>query len=81
MKTTIDIASNIMERAKDVAHADGVTFRELVEEGLLLAVRQREVRVHKPIKPVTVKGKGKHEAFRYAAWEQIRDAAYQGRGA
>lgn len=81
MKTTIDIAGNIMERAKGVARTDGVTFRELVEEGLVLAVRQREARTQKPVRPVTVKGKGLSESFRHGDWEQVRNAIYHDRGA
>lgn len=69
-----------MERARGVAHADGVTFRELVEEGLLLALRQRESMARKPLKPVTVKGRGLQEAFRNGGWEEIRNAAYRGHG-
>lgn len=80
MKTTIDIADNIMERSRQVVQAGNVTFRDLVEEGLLLVIDRREQAKKKQIKPVTVKGNGLSDAFRNASWDQIRHAAYEGHG-
>lgn len=81
MKTTIDIADNIMERSKQVARREKSTFRDLVEEGLLLVIERRSQARAVKIKPVTMKGNGLSEAFQNASWEQIRQAAYQGHGA
>lgn len=80
MKTTIDIADNIMERSKQVARAEKSTFRDLVEEGLLLVIERRTQSKKTEIKPVTVKGNGLTAEFRGASWSQIRQAAYEGHG-
>lgn len=81
MKTTIDIADNIMERSKQVARREKATFRDLVEEGLLLVIDRRTNSKKIKIEPVTVKGKGLTKEFRNASWEQIRQASYRGHGA
>lgn len=80
MKTTIDVAGNILVRSRDRARRDGLTLRELVEEGLELALAERERRRRAPVKPVTFRGRGLAPEFRRARWARIRDAAYQGRG-
>lgn len=81
MKTTIDIADHIMEESKALARARQLTFRELVEQGLLLALEQQRSHQPKSILPVTVKGNGLSPDFRKAKWSHIRDAAYEGHGA
>jgi hypothetical protein len=81
MKTTIDIADNILERSRQLAKKKKTTLRDLVEEGLLLVIDQNSKAANVEIRPVTVKGNGLSEAFRNASWEQIRQAAYQGHGA
>jgi len=80
MKTTVDIADNIMEMSRQTARVENVTFRELVEEGLMLVVERHAHAQKQRIKPVTVKGTGLSEAFLNAPWSQIRQAAYEGHG-
>lgn len=81
MKTTVDIADNIMERSRRLVHSEHVTFRELIEEGLLLAIQARQkAQIGKKVLPVIVKGRGLSPEFRNASWSQIRQAAYQGHG-
>ncbi len=80
MKTTIDIASNILECSREAAREDHTTLRELVEEGLELVLAQREARRRVAIRPVTFRGRGLAAEFRRASWSRIRDAAYEGRG-
>ncbi len=41
MKTTIQIADALFLRGKEVAAAEGTTFRALVEEGLRIALQRR----------------------------------------
>ncbi len=81
MKTTIDIADHIMEQSKAVARERRVTFRELVEQGLLLAIDDQRANSPTSIAPVTVKGKGLSPTFQKANWDVIREAAYKGHGA
>lgn len=80
MKTTIDIADNIMERSRQVTRAEKTTFRDLVEEGLLLVIDRRTKAKKTKIEPVTVKGNGLTDAFVNAPWSQIRQATYEGHG-
>ncbi len=80
MKTTIDIASNILERSRELARREGTTLRSMVEEGLELVLERRQARRRTPVKPVTFRGKGLTPQFRNAGWDRIRNAAYEGRG-
>ncbi len=80
MKTTIDIASNILQQSREMARRDNVTLRELVEEGLDLVLARRRARRKVTIRPVTFRGRGLTPAYRRVSWTRIRDAAYEGRG-
>lgn len=81
MKTTIDIADDLFQRGKDLAERENRTFKNLVEEGLHLALEKHNAK--KPIawKPITFKGKGLSPEFQNVGWEKFRDAIYEGRGA
>lgn len=81
MKTTIDIADNIMMRSRELARKEKSTFRDLVEEGLLMVIDRRSKTEAVHVKPVTVKGRGLTDAFQNASWQQIRQASYEGHGA
>ena len=74
MKTTLDIADDLFLRTKSVAVKRGMTFREMVMQGLSLALESEHGAVK--IKPVTFKGKGLTPEFQNAGWSKIRDAAY-----
>jgi Arc/MetJ family transcription regulator len=80
MKTTIDIADPLLERAKRLAAQQSTTLKELVEAGLRHVLRERQRAVAFQLRDVRVQGRGLKEPFRAAAWEAIRDAAYEGRG-
>ena len=58
MKTTIDIADDLLLRVKKLARQYGITLRELVEEGLHNSLERREHRAPFRFQPVTAKGKG-----------------------
>jgi len=81
MKTTIDIADNLLSRAKAAAHRDQTTLRSLVEEGLHTVLVQRSKAVPARIRPVIVKGRGLTREFQNASWDQLRDEFYRGHGA
>lgn len=81
MKTTFDIADNILARSRSFARRRGVSLKELVEEGLELALERREKLVSKKIKPVTFKGNGKNPEFQSSSWSEIREEIYRGHGA
>ncbi len=64
MKTTIDIAPELMERTKRLAHLEKTTFRELVDEGLRLVLLGREGQGLRRVEPVTVGGRGRRPEWR-----------------
>ena len=82
MKTTIEIADDLFERAQRVAQKEKTTFRALTERGLRLILAEKTNRSPKKLPPlVTVSGKGLSPEFKNAGWDKIRDEIYQGRGA
>ena len=74
MKTTLEIADDLLLRAKKTAKQRGVTVRSLVETGLAMALQQPMAKA--AVKPVTFRGKGRQEALASASWETIRDSIY-----
>lgn len=79
MKTTIEIADDLFERAQRVARKEKTTFRSLTEQGLRLVLNQKESRPEKLPPLVTVPG-ALSEEFQHAPWATIRDEIYKGRG-
>jgi len=80
MKTTIDIADDLLFRSKQVSKERGVTLRELLSEGLVYVLEKRSATPATRVQAVTFKGKGLAPEFKQAAWGVIRDAAYEGHG-
>jgi predicted transcriptional regulator len=81
MKTTIEISDNLLGRTRRLAHRQHRTLRSLMEEGLTRILEDGEGHEAAKPKPITFKGKGLSPEYRDADWRQLRDAAYQGRGA
>jgi len=74
MKTTIDIADPILRKAKRVAGEEGVTLRELAEEGLEMALQKRASRKAREFRLVTF-GDPKREPVSLD-WEALRGLVY-----
>lgn len=81
MKTTIEIADDLFERAQRLARKEKTTFRALTEQGLRLVLKERQSKPRKLPPLVTVRGNGLTDQFKNASWERIRDEIYRGRGA
>ncbi|MCU0784886.1 MAG: DUF2191 domain-containing protein [Verrucomicrobia bacterium] len=81
MKTTIEIADDLFERAQRVARREKTTFRSLTEQGLRLVLRGRQNKPAKLPPLVTVRGRGLTDEFKNVSWDKIRDELYRGRGA
>lgn len=81
MKTTIEIADPLLNRAKQVAAAEGVTLRELVEDGLRRVLEEREKRGAFRLRRATFRGQGLQPDVAEGSWQRLRDLAYEGRGA
>jgi len=81
MKTTIEIADDLFERAQRVVRKEKTTFRSLTEQGLRLVLKDKQGKAKKwKWKPVTFRGTGMTDEFKNAGWEKIRDEIYRGRG-
>ena len=81
MKTTIEISTPLLRRARKLAARQGTTLRTLVEEGLTQAVEARERAAHAGYEPLVFTGTGMNPEFEAGGWDKIRDAIYGDRGA
>jgi hypothetical protein len=70
MKTTVEIADDLLIRAKNRAKAQRITLQSLIEEALTMTLNQP------PITPVTFKGNGLSREFEDASWDKIRETIY-----
>jgi hypothetical protein len=83
MKTTIDIADPLLERARAVAREQGVTLRELVETGLVRILAERTGSVAVPFRLRDAAFRGGHglqDAYAGVDPALVLTAAYEGRG-
>lgn len=81
MKTTIEIADELLQRAQRAARERDTTLRALTEEGLRLVLKQPVRAGKKRIPPlVTMKGRGLSPDFKNASWAGILAASCEGRG-
>ena len=78
MKTTVEIADSLFAEAKAYTEAHGLSFRELVEEGLrsTLQGRQRSAKRFR-MRDGSFRGQGLQADL---SWPEIRRQIYEGRG-
>ena len=82
MKTTMEIADDLLLKAQEMAGAEKTTLRALAERGLRLVLNENDKRQTRwKWKPVTFKGRGLSAEFEGGNWEKLRDEIYRGRGA
>jgi hypothetical protein len=81
MKTTIDIADPLLQRAKRAAALEGTTLKALIERGLhrVLAEPAASDAAFK-LRHASFKGDGLRSELHGADWAQVRDLAYGGHG-
>jgi hypothetical protein len=80
IKTTLEIADALLQKAKKLASEDRTTLRALVEEGLRKIFSERERKGGYRVRKATFRGKGLHRDVKEGSWERIRDLIYEGRG-
>ncbi len=76
MKTTVEIADDLLLRLKRQARRDKKTLRALLDEALrqrLAAPDPQAFRLRKR----AFKGKGRHPDVAEGAWETVRDRIYR----
>jgi hypothetical protein len=81
MKTTLEISSPLLRRAKRVAAARGITLRALVEEGLTHALAREAGEKPAPAPLPAFGTGGLTPEYQGVGWYKVRDAIYEGRGA
>lgn len=76
MKTTVEIPDPLFRRVRRHCAEKDVSFREFVEQGLLLALDDAQRSKRFRLKPFGFDGDGRqiHD------WEEIRELIYEGRG-
>jgi len=81
VKTTVEISDSLLDQARHVASQEHTTVRALVEEGLRRIIAERKRRKPFKLRKVSFRGNGLQPRIASGSWQQIRDAAYDGRGA
>jgi len=81
MKTSVEIPDSLFQEVRNLAAQEHTTLRVLMEEGLRRVVSERKRTTRFKLRKASFRGKGLQPGMEGASWQQIRDAAYQGRGA
>jgi Arc/MetJ family transcription regulator len=80
MKTTVEITDSLLDAARKLATKRGTTLRALVESGLRRVLAEEgDEAFH--LRDASFTGRGLQPEFRDAGWSELRDAAYESRGA
>jgi Arc/MetJ family transcription regulator len=77
MKTTIDIADDLLTRAKSQARRERRTLKEIVEDALRRRLAAPDASKRFVYRPHTVGGKGLQPGIPEGDWERIRDLVYK----
>jgi hypothetical protein len=78
MKTTVEIADELLDEARKVASREGITLRAVIEAGLRKEVRERTRSKPFRLRRATFRGRGLRPELVGASWEKIRDLTYEG---
>jgi len=80
MKTTVDIADELLARAKSLARRENTSLRSVIEDGLRWVLSQRRQRQRFRLRDASVDGKGLQDGVSEGSWDRVRDLLYEGRG-
>lgn len=80
MKTTIELPDDLMKKAKALAAKRGTTLRSIIERGIRATLKEDRRLEQYELLDRSVNGKGLQTGFQDSEWEEIRSAAYRGRG-
>jgi hypothetical protein len=79
MKTTIDVADDLMERARQHARRTGQPVRALVEEGLRLVLQAERAPARFRLADRSVGDPHAANPLDAFSWQDLRDEIYRGR--
>jgi hypothetical protein len=82
MKTTVEISTPLLERARRLAAREGTTLKALIERGLQRVIDEAQ-RPQTPgfrLRRASFLGRGLHPDAHDAPWSELRDRAYEGGG-
>ena len=77
MKTTIDIADDLLTRAKQQARRERKTLRQVVEQALRRQLADPDAPGSFRLKRHAFKGKGRHPGAVEGDWQSVRDLIYR----
>jgi Arc/MetJ family transcription regulator len=80
MKTTIEIADALLERAKRTAARQHTTLRALVEDGLRHVLDEPRSSGQFRLRRASFRGNGLRPGVLDAGWDRIRSIIYEDRG-
>lgn len=82
MKTTIEINDNLLAGAKALASARRIPLRRVMEDALVLLLRQQGRAPNRGVKlrKHPFGGKGLHQDMADKDWNELREVIYAGRG-
>jgi hypothetical protein len=76
LKTTIDIADDLLKRSQQLAKREGSTLRAILEEGLRLVLKDRRTPGSRPFRFPTFGMGGLNAEYLEADWAKIRTTIY-----
>lgn len=76
VKTTIELSDELLGQVRALARREGLTLRQLMEEGLQRALEARESADTAPLDFPVYGGSGLTPEFEGAGWERIREEIY-----
>lgn len=79
MKTTIDLADDLARKAKKLATKRGITLKAVIEEAIRMSLERDQRAAAWRLPDKSVKGNGLQKEFEHKSWEEIREAAYEGK--
>ncbi len=80
MKTTVEISDPVLNKAKQLAAAEGTTLKALLEEALRRVIDDHEQRGDFRLRSASFRGSGMRPEVREGGWARVRELAYDGRG-
>jgi len=73
---TVEIADELLARAREVAKCEGTTLRALIVEGLRIVLARREQKTPDRWPDLSVGGEGLDPEVQEGSWERLRSRIY-----